>query len=267
MRNGYSIYYISTAAVRGASPCRTSTKTATPGRTARADGNNGDTVAAGSANSDGIRGGMEQLRPGPLSRSVRPARQPAGRAAMPQTPPSRQQGPAGPSAPGGKTAHGRKSGRDVAPGRDARVAQAAWRARCAKGRGHPAGRHAAAACKTALRPAVRQKIFGRHRRGFRSLEHGQATQEPDRGCSIPVAGAAAWAPACPAAPSRRSGCRLSRHGGGQGAPAQALNGGSGARPDGHHPHGPRPEDVLTAERVPRQRGLAADRAQTVFTSP
>lgn len=91
-RNGYCIYYISAVAVRGATPCRTSTKSGTPGRTTRADDNNGDTVAAGSANNDGIRGRMEQLRPGRLSRSVRPARQPAERAAMPQTPPSRRRG-------------------------------------------------------------------------------------------------------------------------------------------------------------------------------
>lgn len=31
-------------------------------------------------------------------------------------------------------------------------------------------------------PALRQKIFVSQQQRFRSLEHGQPTQEPDRGC-------------------------------------------------------------------------------------
>lgn len=133
--------------------------------------------------------------------------------------------------------------------------------------GHPAGRPATA-CKTALRPAVRQKIFGRHRRGFRNLELGPATQEPDRGCCIPVAGPAATGSGLPGSSAPGAAAVVCPGmAAGRGAPAQALNDGSGARPDGHRPHGPRPEDVLTAGRFPRQRGLAADRAEAVFTSP
>lgn len=249
VRNGYCIYYISAVAVRGASPCRTSTKSGTPGRTTRADDNNGDTVAAGSANNDGIRAGWSSCGPAPCP----------GASGLPQTRPCPH--PAVRRRIGTKAAGTlpRDAARVLRRQHDGHVAQ--------KVAGHPAGRPATA-CKTALRPAVRQKIFGRHRRGFRNLELGPATQEPDRGCCIPVAGPAATGSGLPGSSAPGAAAVVCPGmAAGRGAPAQALNGGSGARPDGHRPHGPRPEDVLTAGRFPRQRGLAADRAEAVFTSP
>lgn len=266
VRNGYCIYYISAVAVRGASPCRTSTKSGTPGRTTRADDNNGDTVAAGSANNDGIRAGWSSCGPAPCPGA---SGQPGS---LPGAPPWRKRRLPGAGA-GGPVRSRRQDGAG-AQKRQGRC-PGTRRACCAgnmtgtlRKRPRPSrrlpcrslqdGAAARGAAKDFWAPSARIPQSGT-RTGYPGARPGMQHPRGGRGghglrpARQPPPGAAAVV--CPGMAA------------GRGAPAQALNGGSGARPDGHHPHGPRPEDVLTAERVPRQRGRAADRAQTVFTSP